>query len=399
MKKIKDIMRILVITSYYKPAYIYGGPVRSIHRRNQVLAAQGHAVHTFTTNANGTGDLEVPTGRPVLVDGLPVTYFRRWWLGRSRKPFSLFFSPELGQALKQIKPGDYDLMLIHAGWGDPGRLAAQAAQRTRTPYIYYTHGIFKPEALQMKAWKKRIYYQLIEKKVIENANGIVVNNNVERDILRKLNINIPIKNIPWGINIPNLDIRITNNINNFPYILFLGRLNPIKGLDLLIESYAKISNKFPDWRMILAGQNERGYKNILENIVKRYSLEEKIIFPGIVLGEHKASLLSNAELCVLPSYSESFGMAALEAMAYGKPIIITSTVGLAEHGVASAGRIVSPERQALANALEDMMGDKTLRQVCGAEARRLAETTFTWDAVARESLAFYREVLSCRFSG
>ena len=139
-------LKILVVSSYYHPAFIYGGPVPALHHLNQALLKAGHNLRVYTTNANGTGDLSVPLKVPVDVDGLPVNYFPRWWFGRRQKPFTRFFSPAMGCQLRQIGPGDFDLILIHAVWGDPGRMAAAAARRTGIPYICYTHGGFEPWA-------------------------------------------------------------------------------------------------------------------------------------------------------------------------------------------------------------------------------------------------------------
>lgn len=393
-------MRILTIAAYYYPATIYGGPVQCIQSHNKAVAQLGHLVMTYTTNANGGDDLNIPICQPLQVDGLPVTYFPRWWFGREKKPFSLFYSPDMRRALQRLQPGDFDLILIHAAWGDPARLAAYAAQKNNIPYIYYTHGAFTPIALKYKSWKKQIYYQLIEKAVLQGANGIIVNNKLEKIKLKDLGIRSTIKSIAWGINLTSDTIHVIKHpkdlppqIQTRPYILFIGRLHPIKGLDLLIDSFSKISAAFPEWMLVLAGPDENGYKKSLENIIKKNQLENRVFFTGLVKGEQKNVLFSHADLCVLPSYSESFGMSALEAMAYGKPIVITSTVGLSEYGVDAAGRIVPLDPQALAEALREMLRDEELRRHCGANALRLAQTEFTWEAVAQKSLDFYREVM------
>ncbi len=124
-----------------------------------------------------------------------------------------------------------------------------------------------------------------------------------------------------------------------------------------------------------------------------------MFFPGLVTGEAKAALLAQADLFVLPSYSEGFPVVVGEALGYGRPMVITTPCYVPEVATQGAGVVIPPEREALTHALREMLSDAERRQSCGLQARRLAETTFTWDAVAQESLAFYREVLSCRFSG
>ena len=108
------------------PALVYGGPGPALHRLNRELIRQGHEVTVYTTDANGTGNLEVPLGEEVAVDGVGVWYFRRWWFGRTRKPLTTFISRELARKLDHLRPGEYDLIYSAGSFADPGRLAAAA---------------------------------------------------------------------------------------------------------------------------------------------------------------------------------------------------------------------------------------------------------------------------------
>ncbi len=394
-------MRILVVSSYYYPASIYGGPVKSIHKRSLYIKRLGCHLLTFTTAANGCNDLSLPLEQPVDTDGLPVIYFSRWWFGRWQKPFTLFFSPAMGRQLRQLQPGDFNLVLIHAVWGDPGRMAAAAARRARTPYIYYTHGCFEPWALRHKQWKKWLYWKLIEKRILQGAAGIVVCNEAEAEQLRTLGIRTPIRRIPWGMEMPvqgqiplreKLELSFPN-LKHRPFFLFLSRLHPKKGLDMLIRAFALLAHEFPDWLLVLAGPDEGGYRSYLEKLARDFGIAERVIFTGMVTGEAKAALLSHADLFVLPSYSEGFPVVVGEALGYGLPMIITTTCHVPEVETEGAGLVVPPEMESLTAALRDMMGNESLRRQCGANAYRLARTRFTWDAVAQKSMTFFREVI------
>lgn len=399
-------LRLLVVASYYHPATVYGGPVQSIRRRNKVLADFGCQVVIYTTDANGVGDLEVPLGRPVEVDALPVTYFPRWWLGRVRKPFSLFFSPALGRALRQLHPGDFDLMSVHATFCDPGRQAAAAARRTGTPYICYTHGNFEPWAFHHKYWKKKAYWEVLERSILQGAAGIVVCNAAEAEQLRRLGIRTPIRRLPWGVELPRPEETPSRHrleelfppLASRPFVLFLSRLHPKKGLDLLIPAFGRLASAFPDWLLVLAGPNERGYREHLEKMVRELNLENRVIFTGLVTGEAKAALLTHAELFVLPSYSEGFPMAVAEALGYGRPLVITSTCYMPEVAEGGAGLEVPADKEHLHRALHDMMGDDSFRRRCSTQAREVARKHFSWEAVAEQSLEFYREAMECPFS-
>jgi glycosyltransferase involved in cell wall biosynthesis len=395
-------LRLLIVSSYYHPATVFGGPVPAMASLNKTLGLSGHKVTVFTTDANGTGDLNVPTGQPVAVDGLPVTYFPRWWFGRAKKPFSLFFSPELGRALRQIRPGDYDLFLIHSIFGEPGRLAANAARRTGTPYICYTHGTFEPWAIRHKYWKKRLYLALIEGRIFNGAAGMVVCNNAETEQLRRLGIKSQTRRIPWGVEIPGPEGLPSRSrlgemwppLAGRPFLLFLSRLHPKKGLDLLIPAFGALTEEFPDWLLVLAGPGEGGYRQTLEKMVRELHLDKRVIFTGLVTGEAKAALLAHADLFVLPSYSEGFPVVVSEALSYGRPVVITTTCYVPEVAEQGAGLVTPPEKTALTPALREMLRDEAGRRRCSAQALEVARKHFTWEAVARQSLAFYREAIN-----
>ena len=397
-------MNLLVVSSYYRPAYSYGGPVESTHRRSLELARLGHELTTYTTNANGPGDLPVPCGQSVKVDGLPVTYYPRWWFGRAKKPSNLFFSPAMGRQLRRLQPRDFDLILIHAAFCDPGRMAAAASRRTGIPYFYYTHGGYEPWAFNHKYWKKRVYWELVEKGVLSGAAGIVVCNESETDLLRGLGLRTPIRRISWGVDIPSAGSSPARArlaawfpaLADRPFMLFLSRLNPKKGLDLLIPTFAALAREFPDWLLVLAGPDEGGYQAQLERMVVDRGLKQRILFTGMVTGEAKAALLAHADCFVLPSYSEGFPVVVAEAMGYGRPVVITTSCYVPEVAKGEAGLVVSSEVGALATALREMMRDSAFRDQCSQKAIEVAKKYFTWEAVAKQTLSFYREVINSR---
>ena len=401
-------MNFLIVSSYYAPASVYGGPVPAIQQLCRGLIVAGHKASVYTTNANGNDDLNVPLQVALDVDGLPVTYFPRWWFGRKRKPFNLFLSPALGRALRRLQPGDFDLMIIMSLWGDPGRMAAKAAMRVHLPYICYTYGGLEPWAFNHKQLKKEIYFKLIERNILKEAAGIVVSNDAENKKLRSLGIQTMIRKIPSEsmINGIVLDQPLSKNrlqyflpcLKDNKYILFLSRLHPKKGLDLLLPAFARIASDFPDWSLVIAGPGEKNYRGSLEQQASKLGVNRRILFTGMVTGEHKATLLSHADIFVLPSYSEGFPVVVAEALAYGRPLILTNTCYVPEVAQWGAGIEIPPEREPLAKALRSLMADEAKRRQCATNALKLSQQHFTWDAVAQQSLAFFQEVTQCHSS-
>jgi glycosyltransferase involved in cell wall biosynthesis len=274
------------------------------------------------------------------------------------------------------------------------------------PYIYYTHGCYEPWAFRHKQWKKQIYWELIEKKILARAAGIIVCNEAETAQLRALGIRTPIRRIPWGVELPDSSKRpsreklemLFHSLSGRPFILFLSRLHPKKGFDLLIPAFYSLAQAFPEWLLVLAGPDEGGQQAVLESMVKEASLTERVIFTGMVTGEAKEALLSNAGVFVLPSYSEGFPMVVAEAIGYGNPAVITETCYVPEVEKDGAGLVVKPNRAHLTCALRNMLQDNNFRRNCAARAPEVARQHFSWEAIAEKSLLFYREVVQCRYT-
>ncbi len=395
-------LKILMVTAYYLPAVVHGGPVTALHRLNRELIGQGHEITVYTTDANGTGNLEVPLGAEVSVDGVPVWYFRRWWFGRTRKPFSLFFSRELAKKLNTLQPGDYDLIYQDGGFADVGRLAAKAARRTGTPYVYHTGGAFTPWALQHKYWKKKIYLSLVEKRILMAAGGFLVRNHAETGQLRRLGCRSLIRIIPIGVDFQGPQETLSRSdleelypsLRGRTFLLFLGRLHPVKGLDLLIPAFGELARQFPEWILVLAGPDERDYLVKVKELIQSHQLTDRVLLTGMVVGDRKSVLLSQAEFLVLPSYSEGFGVVMVEALGYGKPVIITTTCYHPEVADEGVGLVVPPEKEPLARALSEMMASDELRRSCSAKVPEMARRHYSWENIARESIDFFHDVIN-----
>jgi glycosyltransferase involved in cell wall biosynthesis len=184
-----------------------------------------------------------------------------------------------------------------------------------------------------------------------------------------------------------------------PFLLFLSRLHPKKGLDLLIPAFAAVAHEFPDWFLVLAGPDEGGYRGQLERMVADRGLKHRILFTGMVTGEAKAALLAHTDCFVLPSYSEGFPVVVAEALGYGRPIVITTSCYVPEVAEGEAGFVVQPEMGALLVALREMMQDSALRDQCSQKALEVAKGHFTWEAVAKKTLDFYHEIIRCHSTG
>ena len=176
----------------------------------------------------------------------------------------------------------------------------------------------------------------------------------------------------------------------FPFILYLGTLEPRKNLKSLILAYNEIKKKFPEYKLIIGGAKGWGYKNIFQ-IIDNLGIDKDIIFTGYIPEKDLPSLYNSAELFVYPSFYEGFGLPPLEAMACGTPVITSNTSSLPEV-VGNAGIMVDPNNvNQLADAMYKVLTDDNLRRDMIKKGLKRAKM-FSWKKTAKETLKVYEEV-------
>ena len=173
-------MKILHVVPTYYPAVRYGGPIQSVHGLASALAAQGHDVHVYTTNADGDGVLPVPRDRPVQVDGVNVWYFET---GVGRR---IYRSPKMRQALA-TNIASFDIVHLHSVFLWPTSAAAQAARRVGVPYVLSPRGMLVKDLIRRKSsLAKRAWIALFEHRNIEAAAAVHLTSEIEASELRML---------------------------------------------------------------------------------------------------------------------------------------------------------------------------------------------------------------------
>lgn len=359
-------MRILHVVPTYLPATRYGGPIVAVHGLCKALAARGHEVDVFTTNVDGAGVSDVTVGRPVERDGVRVHYFA----STLRR---IYYSPAMRKALAE-RVHEYDVVHAHSVFLWPTAAAARAAHAAGVPYVLSPRGMLVPELIEKKSrLAKRAWISLVERRNFAGACAIHFTSERERDDARRLGMVVPRAAIvPNGVDIP----RLTGAPREASMVLYLGRINWKKGLDRLVDAIAQIDGA----HLIVAGKDDEHYVATLPR-------HERVTFVGEVHGAEKERLLSTAAMLVLPSLSENFGNAVLEAMAHATPVIVTPGVGLAADVDAAGAGIVTED--GLREAIERLLGDEALRHEMGRRGRALAEGRFGWERIAAETEALY----------
>jgi glycosyltransferase involved in cell wall biosynthesis len=376
-------MKILHVVPTYLPATRYGGPIRSVHGLCKALAKTGHEVHVFTTNVDGPGDSDVPLGMPANLDGVSVWYFPSHQLRR------LYWSRPLAKTLEQ-QINSFDIVHLHSVFLWPTWIAARIARKANIPYLIAPRGMLVRDLIERKnRWLKLLWITLIERLNLERAQAIHVTSPIEKDNLLNFRFNLrKIFELPNGIDTEEMlpaDVPVVEG----RYILYLGRINWKKGLENLVSAMTLVSSA----KLVIAGNDEEDFQPILEEKVVQSGLTDRVEFLGPVSGAVKWRLFQDAQVFVLPSISENFGIAVLEAMAMECAVVVSPGVGLAaEIQVHECGVVAEAEPAAIAHSLNDLLDDPLKREQMGKRGKILARERFTWEIIALETEQAYREI-------
>jgi glycosyltransferase involved in cell wall biosynthesis len=365
-------VRVLHVTPTYLPAVRYGGPIFAVHGLCRALARRGHEVTVFTTSVDGVADSDVPLGRGVDVDGVKVQYFPSHALRR------LYWSPAMGRALFAAVAG-FHLAHLHSVFLWPTWAAARACRAARIPYLVTPHGMLVRDLVEKRGrLRKRAWIRFVERGNVEHASGLHVTTDAEAADVAGFGLRLPpVHVVPFGVTAPADEGRASPRRS--ADILFLGRINWKKGLDVLVEAMEHV----PEARLTIAGNDEEGYERTVRRLVAAHGLESRVRLVGPVHGPAKDELLRTAAVFVLPSRGENFSLAVLEAMAAGVPVVVSPEVGLAAVVRAeAAGRVVPRDPRQLGACLAELLADPAERARMSARARAAA-AGYSWDAVAR----------------
>ncbi|WP_052049835.1 hormogonium polysaccharide biosynthesis glycosyltransferase HpsP [Leptolyngbya sp. KIOST-1] len=392
-------MRVLQIIPSI--SLIYGGPSQMVRGFAHGLAAAGAEVTILTTNANGDAGqppLAVPLGVPVAEDNYTVRYFpcSPW----RRYKFSV------GLLSWLYRHGhEYDLAHIHALFSPLSTAAATVARWQGLPYVLRPLGTLDPADLQKKKRLKQIYGRLLEAPNLAGAAALHFTSPIEAEVSHRFGTQPPSWVIPLGVTPPPAlsdeeRQRILAQLGiplRRPLVLYLSRLDPKKGLDLLLPALERVMAQGIDFHLVLAGGNPQDpdYEAAVGDRIRASPLGDRTSLTGFVTGPTKAALLQTADLFVLPSYYENFGIAVAEAMAAGVPVVVSKGVYLWPDIVASgSGWVCDLSVESVAQSLAEALQTSAQRQLRGQQAQVYAQTSYDWDAIAHRTLAAYGTVLS-----
>ncbi len=376
---------------------IYGGPSQMVIGLSQALATAGEKVTILTTNSNGDAGqppLDVPLFKPILQDGYQIIYF-------PCSPFRRYkFSLPLLQWLSH-QAKHYDIAHIHALFSPISTAASMVARNQQLPYILRPLGTLDPADLTKKKNLKKLYGWLLERHNLARASAIHFTSEQEAQISERYGIKTQDLVIPLGVSLPNNIPPIGQTRQKFgipdhtPLILFMSRIDPKKGLSLLIQSLENLIDKEIDFHFILAGSNPQDptYENEIKQKIQTSKLSLQTTLTGFVQGDLKLGLLRDADLFVLPSYYENFGIAVAEAMAMGNPVIVSDQVHIwPAIEEAEGGWICRCDVASLTDTLITALKHPQVLKERGQNARYLTNTQYSWPAIAQQMIQAYQHL-------
>lgn len=343
--------------------------------------------------------VEKGTTSPVLPD-------LRLIMARSFRATTLKGNPGLSLPFKRCIDEtirNFDVVHVHAIWNFPTYYAMRTAGRAGVPYIVAPQGSLEPWALSAGSWRRRLYAQHIERPLLQRSTRLQALTDAELAQFRAYGLDVPTAVIPNAVqqDWPQTKRNLAADLG-LPYgtktLLFLSRLHPKKGLDILIPAFAAFGREREDVALIIAGGDAgSGYGETIRGIARDLGLDRRCLFLGEVGGDHKRKLFAGADAFILTSHSEGLPIAVIEAMASGVPVIITPGCNIPEVAGVGAGLVVRPSPEATVAGLRHLFANPEGMRRRGENGRRLVQERFTWPKIAKRTIEVYEEMIETKF--
>ncbi len=383
---------------FFDPATRFGGPVAQLRRVCRELAARGHHVSVVTT------DLEIGPALPrdqwVERDGYRVWYATAHRLGR----WAPYYAPRIREPLDACLP-DTDVLHLSLSFTHLNIVARRRAAAHAVPYVYTPRSCLDPVRLRQRRVLKLGFLALHERRIIRDAAAVHVLTDVERgQAMRQGARPDQCVVIPNGAELdPDADLPDGNVFREHarvdpdaPLVLFMGRLHRVKGLDLLVDAFARLRTEVPAAHLVIAGPDE-GERPAIEARVRRLGIADAVRFTGRLDGTLRLSAFRAADVFALTSYSEGMPNAVLEACAAGTPVLISDRCNMPEVATFAAGRVIpinAGSATAAASGLREMLADPVALREMGGNARRMVQDRFAWPTVIGRLDTLYRRLTS-----
>ncbi|MFO0944576.1 MAG: glycosyltransferase [Planctomycetota bacterium] len=308
------------------------------------------------------------------------------------------WSPSLRRAMSRVNGTD-SLVHQHGIWTYLSVVCSEWRKRTGQPTVISPHGMLEAWALANSQWKKRLATRLYERANLAICSCIQATSESELASIRNFGLNRPVVLIPNGVDIPLLDLTERSegkkpDADGRKILLFLSRIHPKKGLVNLLRGWAQVTEDAKDWRLVLAGPDEVGHIRQIKQLISDLAIGTSVEYVGPQYGAGKDHWLRRADAFVLPSFSEGFSIAVLEAMAYGLPVLMSPQCNFPEAMRARVALCAEPQVETIARGLRNLFDLSPRDRVeLGGRAREFVAREYSWKGVADRLGEVYRWLL------
>ena len=389
-------MKILHVAHFFYPCLSAGGVVNASYQIAE-MQARDNSVKVISSDACKER-LKFEDGRyDVDVDGIKVDYFKNI---SNRFKLATMLDTPLGAIFRiknQIR--DFDVVHVHEHRQTLSIIVCYFARRYGIPYVVQAHGSVLP--FFQKEGLKNIFDKVFGFKILHGASKVFALTEVEKEQYLKMGVEEDrIEIVPLGINIEEYSnlpeggiFREKFNISkDDKLIIFIGRVHEIKGLDLLIDAFKELADSVSDVKLAIVGPDD-GYMDALNLRIAECGLSDKVIVTGPLYKKEKQEALVDCDLFVMPSKYESFTTSGLEAMACGKPLVLTKNNHIHDWVDGSVGLACDDDKMSLKDAMAEVLFDEELSKKFGMNGRRLIQEKYNWDMINEQILNIYESII------
>ena len=376
-------MKVLNVNHLLDPV-MGGGTAERTFQMSLALAEAGIDCFVVTTNIGLVQD-RVKQLENIHLTILPCVY--------NRYAIPIYNFKKLTTFVQQA-----DIVHLMGHWTLVNVLVYLLVRRMKKPYVYCPAGALPIYGRSKRL--KRVYNFILGKRIVTDAARCIAITNDEKQDFRNYGVNDQkIVVIPNGISKRDFiakddtGFRKRHNLSEKPIILFMGRLNQIKGPDLLLHAFCQSLNEIPECQLVFVGPDD-GMLPVLRGIAKEYNIKKQIHFIGYLGGEEKSHAYNAADLLVIPSRREAMSIVVLEAGMTKTPVLLTDQCGFNEVERVGGGKVVTATVAGLRDGLTELLQDFTHLTTMGEKLKVFVARDYTWDAIIRKFLTLYRDILS-----
>ena len=388
-------MKILQICPIFPPCpkSLASGVTNVVYGLSKELARRGHEVKVYTSAALGLNKKIDHVNNPVSIEGIEVHYFPY-----TASYYTFFITPSIIPVMrKSLK--HFDIIHLHDIRCFQSIICHHYAMQYNIPYVLQTNG-----SLPRMVGERRLKWLLdtaFGYRILRDASKVIAVTGVEAEQLRNRGLSEnEIKIVPPGIDYTEFEhlpqkgeFRSKHGLNSSQrIILYLARVHKIKGPELLAKAFSRLLGEFSDTQLVFVGPDD-GYLPALKKLVRELRIEENVLFTGPLFGKEKLEAYVDADVYVLPSSYEIFGLTVLEACACGTPVVVTEACGLANWVDQRTGFKVAHDEHRLQEAIGMLLTNEELRRQLGYQARELVRKEFSWHKAAQQMEKIYTELL------